>query len=262
MMELTHYFSKCFKYGCVSLIILFCDFTLLAQREYISINIDYMSKVDFLLVENEPVCLELDLAPNQIAGIKDFDSAPLSDNIKNLVKEKQKQIRSLKNDKEIDKIRSEYDERIMRMLESQRKKQVKKILSSQQYQRFVEIFLQVYGPSSILDVDENVLEELRLSDSQIKNIKNISDNFNNQEKSIRASLGRYSISEWERGASKNEVGKTKDTIKELKGKLIALEKEKDLKILSVLKKEQLNVWEKLLGSPVKNGRRTVPVQCR
>jgi hypothetical protein len=121
-------------------------------------------------------------------------------------------------------------------------------LTGDQFHRYVQITLQVYGPSMILRYGQ-VATELGLLPEQLDELRRVAVRWDEQIQPLRRALGRYAIAGYTGVPSTD--GKRDASPSEVSAQLVKAGRAKDSALLRSLTREQRRAWKRALGRPLR-----------
>lgn len=203
----------------------------------------------FSLLERREVQTDLGLSSNQLAAIKEawFLPADRIPGVNDLITEyKAKRSNPQTIDTEKQKLKDWFESELKRLISSQKMEALRMVLSSNQFARLNELFIQMQGPR-VLATDTGLTARLGLSAEQNERIRKIIAYYEPDLRVIRGRYGRQQIN------ARREDESREDRAEELHCLFVvmkAIEKDRDSDLLTVLTTDQKAAWQSVTGRPL------------
>jgi hypothetical protein len=210
---------------------------------------DEMTRISSLIA-NKDVQDELRVTHEQIAKIKQIYNAPKEDIpglVELIAKNKTQQSDSALSPLVKDKVRESFNADFGRCIETYQRKELRALLSADQWHHLDELEAQMRGPIAILDTPA-ISSKLQLTEKQKAEMEDMVKHYDAGLGWLRGRYGRQQIS----GFHKNET--EDDREKELQALFVvirAIEKERDAALFAELTPDQRSMWSTIQGKLVR-----------
>lgn len=222
------------------------------QRRYAYVANDATSEA-LAVLERREVQDALELTREQREQVTGLGSAPLSPAMLALVNETKGDWHSAGsgNAQDGNALQAERSAKLSRLSDAfwqTTLDEIRAVLSEGQFRRYLQVSLQVYGPSMLLRFGQ-VAADIGLEPAQLAELRRVARHWDGQVEPLRRALGRYAVCGYTQLPS--PAGGTDASAAEVVAQIESANRGRDEALLEVLTREQRRAWKRALGKPVR-----------